>query len=106
VEVSRKTLTIMTENAENLAIIQFQDKQNLLDLLNANKIRISQSCGGFGTCTTCRIFVQKNLAAFEKRTELETERAAERNFSDVERLACQCEISESAEIKIVCVDPS
>jgi ferredoxin, 2Fe-2S len=106
VEVSRKTLTIMTENAERPVVIQFRDKQNLLELLNANKVGISQSCGGFGTCTTCRIFIQKNLAAFDKRSELETERAVERNFSDVERLACQCEISDSAEIKIICIDPS
>jgi ferredoxin, 2Fe-2S len=106
VEVSRKTLTIITENTEGPLVIQFQDKQNLLDLLNANKIGISQSCGGSGTCTTCRIFIQKNLASFEKRTELETERAIERNPSDDERLSCQCEILDSAEIKIICVDPS
>ncbi len=96
----------MTENAERPLVIQFLDKQNLLELLNANKVGISQSCGGFGTCTTCRIFVQKNLTAFEKRSEIESERAAERNFSEDERLACQCKISDSAEIKIICVDPS
>jgi ferredoxin, 2Fe-2S len=105
VEVSRKTLTIITENVENPVVIQFQDKQNLLELLNANKVGISQSCGGFGTCTTCRFFVQKNLAAFDKRSEIETERAEERSFSEIERLACQCEILDSAEIKIVCIDP-
>ncbi len=105
-EVSRKTLTIITENTENPVVIQFRDKQNLLELLNANKVGILQSCGGFGTCTTCRIFVQKNLKAFDKRSESEAERAVERNFSEDERLACQCEISDSTEIKIICINPS
>ena len=99
-EDSTKTLIVRKQTLTEPHIIEFKGEQNLLDLLSANKISISQSCGGFGTCTTCRIFIQKNKSAFTTRTELEAERAEERRFSDQERLSCQCQISDSAEILI------
>jgi 2Fe-2S ferredoxin len=99
-EVSTKTLTIVKQNSDEQIFIQFTDQTNVLDLLNATKISIEQSCGGSGTCTTCRIFVMKNLEALSPRTDIEQERALERRFSDNERLACQCQIKGSAEIRI------
>ena len=99
-KVSTKTLTILIQNKENPIDVEFTDKINLLELLNANKIDISQSCGGFGTCTTCRVYVLNNLSSFSERTEIEVERAQERNFSDHERLCCQSIISESTEIRL------
>lgn len=99
-EDSTKTLTVWKQTLAEPHIIEFKGDQNLLDLLRANKISISESCGGFGTCTTCRVFIKKNEAAFLQRTELEAERAIERNFSDLERLSCQCQIVDSAEILI------
>lgn len=100
-EVSTKTLIVLTQNSEITRSVQFTAKKNLLELLNANNISISQSCGGNGTCTTCRILVKRNLQSFSDRTEIETERANERNFSDDERLACQCEVSDSVDILIL-----
>ena len=93
---STKTLTI-------LGIIQplfFKERINLLEYLNANKVGIGQSCGGNGTCTTCRVFILKGAENLNVRTELEVERATERNFSDHERLACQTEVFGSIEIEI------
>ena len=99
-KVSTKTLTILSDTFENPVTIKFHDKINLLSLLNANKVSISQSCGGFGTCTTCRVFIQKNLEFVSDRTDIEAERALERNFLNNERLCCQSEICESLEILI------
>lgn len=99
-EDSTKTLIVRKQTLTEPHIIEFKGEQNLLDLLRANKISISESCGGFGTCTTCRVFIQKNAAAFLERTELEAERAVERGFSDHERLSCQSQIVDSAEILI------
>ena len=93
---STKTLTI----SEKFIEIDFKTPSNVLELLNANKISINQSCGGMGTCTTCRFFIRKNKEAFSKRTELGTERAEERSFHDLERLSCQTEVFDSAEIEI------
>ncbi|AZZ38393.1 hypothetical protein CIK05_15610 [Bdellovibrio sp. qaytius] len=70
--------------------------QNLLEFLNAHNVGISQSCGGFATCTTCRIIVTKGADSLPPRQELEAERALERNFSANERLACQVEIPSDA----------
>ena len=99
-EVSTKTLIVHSQSHENPIRIIFKGTKNLLQLLNANKVGISQSCEGSGTCTTCRIFVVKNADSFCERTEIESERATERNFADYERLACQCDISDSVEIKL------
>ena len=100
-KVSTKTLTVQMQNTEFSTSIEFNGSQNLLELLNASKVSISQSCDGNGTCTTCRVLVIENLDSFGDRTEIECERATERSFLKSERLACQCEINNSAEIKIV-----
>lgn len=111
VGVSTKTLTVLKYNDAKLgsvAEIELKQTENLLDLLNANKIGISQSCGGFASCTTCRIIVTKGLETLKSREELETERATERNFADNERLACQVEIPEApaTDIEIIIANPS
>ena len=99
-EDSTKTLIVWKQTLAEPHIIEFKEEKNLLELFKANKISISYSCGGLGTCTTCRIIIRKNESAFTQRTELETERAEERSFSDQERLSCQCSIFDSAEISI------
>lgn len=93
---STKTLIILQNNVE----LQFEKPVRLLDLLNANEISINQSCGGFGTCTTCRIFVRKGLSSLSERSDIELERAEERGFEENERLCCQTVIFDNAEIEI------
>ncbi len=93
---STKTLQILGNSKK----IYFSQPQNLLELLNANNISISQSCGANGTCTTCRFFIRENPTAFSTRSEIESERAEERNFLVQERLACQTEIFDSATIEL------
>lgn len=80
--------------------LQFNVGDNLLDTLNAGKASISQSCEGHGSCTTCRVFILKGLENCSPRTEIEAERASERNFADNERLACQTYLNGSVEIEI------
>lgn len=98
--VSTKTLRI-----KNLfSPIQFNEGDNLLDTLNANKTGTPQSCGGHGTCTTCRVFVLKGLKNCSARSEIEEERAKERDFADNERLACQTYVWGDIEIEILNFD--
>ena len=94
--VSTKTLKIHDENHE----IIFKEGENLLDILNDNKVSINQSCGGNGSCTTCRVFVHSDEHCFSPRSEIELERAEERAFQSNERLACQTYLLDSAEIEI------
>lgn len=81
--------------------IKFNAGDNLLDVLNANNASISQSCDGNGSCTTCRVFILQGLENCSARTEIEAERATERNFSANERLACQTYLMDSVEIEIL-----
>lgn len=111
VGVSTKTLTVLKYNDAKLgfvAEIELKQTENLLELLNANNIGISQSCGGFASCTTCRIIVTKGADSLPRREDLEAERAKERNFSDEERLACQVEIPKApaTDIEIIIANPS
>ena len=94
--VSTKTLTIRGQSDT----ISFKASENILDILNANKVSINQSCGASGSCTTCRIIIHSEKERFSERTEIEMERALERGFSENERLACQTKILDSATIEI------
>lgn len=112
--VATKTLSVLKMNSEfssakliSIAEIEIKQtemlSQNLLQILNAHNIGISQSCGGFATCTTCRIIVTKGSEGLSERQEIETERAVERGFSENERLACQVEIlaDSASDIEII-----
>ena len=69
--------------------ISFEDGQSILDLALANRMDLSHSCGGMGSCGTCRVFVESPLEDLQPRNEIEQEMADSRGFSDHERLACQ-----------------
>lgn len=110
VDLSTKTLTVLKYNDAKLEFvseIKFKQTENLLDLLNAHKISISQSCGGFASCTTCRIFVTKGLKFLNPREGVEADRARERNFTEQERLACQVElpVNVDGDFEIVIANP-
>lgn len=91
--VSTKTVRIVQENSEDEVVLELESPINLLELLNANDISISQSCDGNGICTTCRVYVKDGLENLSERSELELERANERSFLKNERLCCQTEVS-------------
>ena len=101
--VSTKTLIVTVQqsdsDSESHYELNFDSPNTVLDLLNANNIGIHQECGGFGTCTTCQFEITKGLQHFSQRSEIELERASERNFLDNQRLACQSVIFDSASIK-------
>lgn len=62
---------------------------SVLENLLAQRIEIDHSCGGFATCGTCRVIVDKDVENLPERNALESEFAAERGFREEERLACQ-----------------
>jgi 2Fe-2S ferredoxin len=50
---------------------------------------LAHSCGGMGSCTTCRVIVVHTPQPLPERTELEQDIADMRAFRPEERLACQ-----------------
>lgn len=95
--VSRKTLQIKGFSRQ----ISFNAGERLLDIFNANKVGISQSCDGNGSCTTCRVIILKGLENCSPRTEIEAERAHERSFENNERLSCQTAAADDLTVEIV-----
>ena len=69
--------------------IEIKFNKSILEHALKAKIPLSHSCGGHGTCGTCRVIVKEGLDDLQKRNSLEEEMAKERNFSPKERLACQ-----------------
>lgn len=63
--------------------------ESVLEVALANDIEISHSCGGMGSCTTCRVLVKSSLVDLPPRNELEQDIAEMREFRPEERLACQ-----------------
>lgn len=61
-------------------------------------LELSSSCGGMGSCTTCRVVVLKG--AMSRRTAVEQEMADMRAFADNERLACQLLATDGLVIEI------
>lgn len=65
------------------------DAESVLEVALENEIEISHSCGGMGSCTTCRIIVESPVGDLPPRNELEQDIADMRGFEPEERLACQ-----------------
>lgn len=69
--------------------ILWEPEKPLLELLLKNKIEISHSCGGFGSCGTCRVFVENYVEKPAPPEGIELEMALDRQFQGNERLSCQ-----------------
>lgn len=82
---------------ENQIVQASQGSSTLEALLEAN-FPIDHSCGGHGTCGTCRVIVRKKLGDLGPRNELESEMATDRSFTEEERLCCQTQPVEGLEI--------
>lgn len=72
---------------ENL--VQASQDESILEACLRVKIDVDHSCGGFGSCGTCRIFVDQSGDRLAPRNEIEQEIANDRGFEKTERLACQ-----------------
>ncbi len=69
--------------------VEFNAEESLLELALNKDIAIAHSCGGMGTCGTCRVEIKSDLSSLPARNEIEIEMANDRNFATEIRLACQ-----------------
>ena len=74
---------------ENPHALASHKDESVLDVAIRNKVNLDHTCGGSGTCGTCRIFVIEGMQNLPPRNELESEMAEDRQFASNERLACQ-----------------
>lgn len=61
-------LTILPDNLE----VDFQQGENLLDVIRRTGINLASSCGGAGTCGKCRVEIKKRLALSAINAESES----------------------------------
>lgn len=69
-------------------------------------VKISNSCGGNGTCGTCLVIVKEGLEHLPARNEIEAEIAQDRNLDVNERLCCQIESPTLALVLLIPGAPS
>ncbi len=69
--------------------IQAGSQSSVLQLAIDHKLQIEHSCGGFATCGTCRVYVEKSVEKVASPEDLELEMAMDRGFAANERLSCQ-----------------
>ena len=95
--VSTKTLTLTEtffQPEVNLEIgVKSSNPVTLLAIFNANKVSINQSCGGNGTCGTCRVEIVHNSDLIQPPSDYERESIQELALKSSERLSCQTEIN-------------
>ena len=99
--VSRKTLTLAETFFQEEVKLEIDVKSStsvtLLDTFNANKISINQSCGGSGTCGTCRVEIIQGLENLSNQTADEVEF----NLALNQRLSCQTKFNCDLTVKII-----
>lgn len=69
--------------------VAIQEGDSVLETALKNKIPLPHSCGGMGSCTTCRVFVENSVENLGDRSEVEKEILQGRGFAENERLSCQ-----------------
>lgn len=78
----------------------FTDEESVLEVALKNGLEISHSCGGMGSCTTCRVIVVEYRGQLPPRNELEQDIADMRGFQEEERLSCQLEPTDGMVLRI------
>ena len=73
---------------------------SILEVALAHDVGLNHSCGGMGSCTTCRIFVTKGSEKLSPPEDVEAEHAHLRGYKANERLACQTLAVDGLEIEI------
>lgn len=69
--------------------VQVRADDSLLKTALRGRLPLNHSCGGMGTCGTCRVIVCEGLDVLGAPNDVEAEIIQDRGFSVNERLACQ-----------------
>lgn len=95
-----KDLKIEIIIQDQIHVVPASHGQTVLEALLVSNVDLPHSCGGMGTCGTCRVFVLNEPQGLSEPEELEIEMAHDRGFSKPERLSCQARLLKSTRIKV------
>jgi 2Fe-2S ferredoxin len=91
-----KEMTFLPQNKT----VTLKEGDSVLETALRHKIPLAHSCGGMGSCTTCRVFVEKSVEPVNNRTEVELEIIEGRDFAPNERLSCQLDATHGLVVRI------
>ena len=74
--------------------------ETLLEVATRGQIPLYQSCGGMGTCGTCRVVIIEGIENLQPPGPVELEMINDRGFLHYERLACQNIVTEGVVVEI------
>lgn len=94
----KKKMKFIIDSTE--VIVKANPGETLLDLAIRLKLPLQHSCGGMGTCGTCRVLVRDGLSQLSPPGDVENELIQDRGFVESERLACQNEPQDGLVIEI------
>ena len=86
--------------------VRVKREANVLELALKHKVDVDNSCGGSGSCGTCRVKILSDLSALSEPTEVEKAMIKDRGFEKNERLACQLEPCKGLIVEVPIVDKS
>lgn len=81
-------------------VLVSQKDHSVLEVALRCGIELDHTCGGHGTCGTCRVHVVEGLESLGPRNEIEAEMAIDRGFKEDERLACQIQPTPGLSVQI------
>lgn len=103
--VSTKTLIISETLFQDQVILDIDvissKEMTILDYLNANNVSINQSCGGSGSCGTCRLLIMNPSDFILPENDFEKMAAVDLNLKLNQRLACQTEINKKSKCSLI-----
>lgn len=79
---------------------EFDGHPSILEVALSHEVPLNHSCGGMGSCTTCRVIVEKGLEKMDPRNQVEKDHTEARGFGDEERLGCQASAIDGIVVKI------
>jgi len=91
---------IIFKSGEEEFTIKFAAGETILDAAIRGKLPLDHSCGGMGTCGTCRVFIRQGLEKLSPPEDVENEIIQDRGFLKHERLACQNDCVEGLVVEI------
>lgn len=93
----KRRVKLLDENQELLSTVSLNTKNNLLDGLAKNQIHLPSTCGGGGTCGSCRIL----LSPQAKVTDAEHDKLSKTQLEKGYRLSCQQFLADIESITIL-----
>jgi len=64
-------------------------EESVLEVALRHDVDLAHSCGGMGSCTTCKVIVVRHEGELPPRNEMEQDVSDMYGLRDEERLACQ-----------------